>query len=84
MRGVAHLRRRRHGGSRELLSTRTRHVHEQVQPVPGAYLVGSGGWDGGNQPLRAQFTQDINHYFFPVIVNPFEGVIWRGLTGLVH
>jgi hypothetical protein len=39
-------------------------------------------WDGGNQPLRAQFTQDINQYFFPVIVNPFEGVIWRGLTGL--
>jgi hypothetical protein len=39
-------------------------------------------WDGGNQQLRTQFTEEIDRYFVPTSFDPFRGVIWGGLTGV--
>lgn len=40
-------------------------------------------WDGGNQPLRTQFTHDINTYFSYITCSKQNrGFVWGGLTGV--
>ncbi len=40
-------------------------------------------WDGGNQPMRTQFTQEINTYFsYTTRSNQNRGFVWSELTGV--
>jgi hypothetical protein len=40
-------------------------------------------WDGGNQPLRTQFTEDITRYFtYGTRTDQNRAYLWRGLTGV--